>query len=423
MISSLLALAIFSSESAAPPKVELRGDFQSGFRLLRNGQPFFVNGIGYGGGGPAGGLEAARAMGANAFRTWGADQLPDVLPQAQRHGFHVLAGLWLGHERHGFSYNDPAQLNRQREEVRQAVLRWKDHPSIFAWGLGNEMEGFDGGAHPRIWRHIEELAQMVKRLDPNRPVVTVVAEINPEKVKAMNELAPSIDIIGINSYGGAGSVSRRWREFGGRRPYMLTEFGPVGQWELPKNEWGVNTEFTSTEKAEQYRRHYKGGVADDPKLALGGFAFLWGWKQEVTHTWYAMRLKTGETVASADVMSEFWTGKKPEHLSPVITRFEAEGPVQVKVGGEVRVRLEASDPDGDPLTYEWKLYDEAVELKSGGDEEERRATRPGALVSGGSNGAVFTTRGLTPANYRIFLVIRDGRGKAATANLPIRVLP
>jgi hypothetical protein len=45
-------------------------------------------------------------MGANSFRTWGADNLEAQLDEAHRLGLAVTVGIWLGHERHGFNYNN-----------------------------------------------------------------------------------------------------------------------------------------------------------------------------------------------------------------------------------------------------------------------------------------------------------------------------
>ena len=46
--------------------------------------------------------------------------------------------------------------------------------------------------------------------------MTVIAELGGEKVKNLHRLCPDIDIVGINSYGGAASVPQRYRKAGGR---------------------------------------------------------------------------------------------------------------------------------------------------------------------------------------------------------------
>ena len=77
-------------------------------QLIRAGQPYFVQG--------AGGhtnLAELAAAGGNSIRTWGTDGLDEILDEALRHGLTVTVGLWLGHERHGFDYQDQAAVVRR----------------------------------------------------------------------------------------------------------------------------------------------------------------------------------------------------------------------------------------------------------------------------------------------------------------------
>ena len=167
--------------------VRVVGDSTAGFQLLRDGKPFVIRG--------AGGLtrlDTLAACGCNAIRTWdaeSADQLEDgrsLLDRADDLGIGVTVGLWLGHERHGFDYGDAGQFTAQRQKVEEAVTRLKDHPAVLAWGLGNEMEGSRGpGDSPAIWREVEYIAQLIKRIDPNHPVMPIVANVNPAKLAAI----------------------------------------------------------------------------------------------------------------------------------------------------------------------------------------------------------------------------------------------
>ena len=91
------------------------------------------------------------------------------------------------------------------------------------------------GKNGAVWTAINSLSVMVHQLDPAHPTMTVVAEIGGDKVKNIHALCPEIDIIGINSYGGAVSLGERYRKLGGTKPYLLTEYGPAGIWEISKN--------------------------------------------------------------------------------------------------------------------------------------------------------------------------------------------
>ena len=70
-------------------------------QLLRNGTPYFING--------AGGqthLTQLVAAGGNSIRTWGTEGLDAILDAAHKNDLTVCVGLWLGHERHGFDYQN-----------------------------------------------------------------------------------------------------------------------------------------------------------------------------------------------------------------------------------------------------------------------------------------------------------------------------
>src|SRR5438128_2070126 len=77
---------------------------------------------------------------------------------------------------------------------------------------------------------INSLSTIVKELDPHHPTMTVIAEAGGDKIKNLHRLCPEIDIIGINSYGGAATLGERYKKAGGTKPYVLTEFGPLGIW-------------------------------------------------------------------------------------------------------------------------------------------------------------------------------------------------
>jgi hypothetical protein len=398
-----------------PPKVEVV-QTASGWELRRGGQPYFVKG-----GGGSVHLDRLAQMGGNSIRTWGdGPDIPALLDKAHAQGLTVCLGIWLGHERHGFDYTNKDQVSRQFEEAKRIIRKYRSHPAVLMWGIGNEMEGFDQGDNPNIWKAVNDIAKMAQEEDPNRPTITVIAEVGGKKVPSIHNLAPEIDIVGINTYGGAGNVIDRYKAAGGVKPVILTEFGPIGTWEAPKTPWGVAIEPTSTEKGRQYRTHYEKAVDAHPGLTLGSYAFIWGWKQEVTATWFGMLLKDGSTLAAAEEMSAKWKGRKPSNLVPVIESIELGGPAVVAPNGEVTVTVKASDPDKDSLNFEWVLKTEATVLGQGGDAEPEQKIMPEALVKGNGPKGVFRAPA-EEAGYRIFLTIRDGKGGAATANIPIMV--
>lgn len=412
----LIAITVLlpSVVSAEAVPVELRHTDQ-GWQLFRGGQPYFIRGAG----GDAS-LQQLAAAGANSIRTWGADDIDARLDEAHALGLSVTVGIWLGHERHGFDYNDPAQVNEQLEKARQTVLRYKDHPAVLLWGLGNEMEGFDAGDDPAIWTAVNDIAAMVKKLDPAHPTMTVTAEIGGGRIKSLHERSPAIDIHGINSYGGAPSLPARLLEGGATKPYVITEFGPPGAWEIPKNEWGAVIEPTSTEKSAFYRNSYQQGVLDAPGVALGSYAFTWGSKMEATATWFGMFLADGARLGAVDVMTELWSGTRPVNLAPTVEPLHIEGPSQIDPGDDVQLRAVVKDPEGDPIRVRWVLRPESGDYMTGGDFRPNLPEIAGSVEEGTTTGAKLRMPD-EPGAYRFFLYAYDDAGNAATANVPLLV--
>lgn len=60
------------------------------------------------------------------------------------------------------------------------------------------------------------------------------------------------------------------------KPFAITEYGPIGQWEMPNTAWGREIEEPSAMKASGLYERIQAGIINDPTgLCLGGYAFLW----------------------------------------------------------------------------------------------------------------------------------------------------
>ncbi len=82
---------------------------------------------------------------------------------------------------------------------------------------------------------------------------------------------------------------------------MVTEFGPLGHWEVPHTEWGQPIkEPIAVKSASLAKRMQQGLELNLTGLNIGAFAFEWGQKQERTPTWYGMFNKDGKANARID---------------------------------------------------------------------------------------------------------------------------
>ncbi len=424
----LISLIVFTAtlcagQLLAASNVEIKETAPHQFELLVDGKPFFANGVG-----GYNNLPMLKKMGGNCFRTWGIESLEEridgkpLLDYAHDLGLMVVVGIWLGHERHGFDYSDQKQLRKQRNDVEAAVRKYKDHPAILMWGLGNEMEGpISDGSEVRIWKELNRLAKIVKDEDPNHPVMTVIAGIGGEKVKNIIKYYPEIDVLGVNAYASAPGVGGGLVEQGWKKPFMLTEFGPSGHWEVGHTSWGAPIEPTSREKAASYFATQKRVIEDGQGMCLGTFAFLWSHKQETTSTWYGMFLPSGEKLGTVDAMSYAWNGEFPSNRSPkLISLSSPADQKRVKRNSMQTAQVDVQDAEGDPLDIQWIVTAESTDRQTGGDHEATPPSFPELVARNGGERVEFRAPSKSGA-YRLFVYIRDNAGGAATANFPFYV--
>ena len=407
-----------SCHAQSPSKVKLEGNADSGFKLIRNGKPFIIQGVG-----GEQHLDVLAGVGGNSIRTWGiSDQTGKLLDTAYKNGITVTVGIWLGHERHGFDYTDPSDLKKQRAAMIDAVRKYKDHPALLCWGLGNEMEGpTDEGSNPNIWKELNQLARGIKKLDPNHPVMTVVANINPAKVKAIQTYAPEIDILGVNAYAGAGGIGRNLIALNWKKPYCISEFGLPGPWEVSHTDWNAPIEPTSREKAAYYYVAQQ-EIMEDTRQCLGTYAFFWGDKQEATASWFGMLLPSGEKLITVDSISRAWTGQWPTNRAPLLKGNDIPFAFKhVEANKQFDISVNYSDPDGDPLTYQWEVYEESTDRRIGGEKEQKPDAIASAIVTTGSNGTATIRTPSQKGAYRIFVTVKDGKGSGAIDNWPFFV--
>ena len=425
-ISILLVISVLTQKTNADiSQVSVSKDSRGAWILQRDGQPFAIQGVG-----GSGSLKLAKEAGANSLRTWGIEQLEakdvdgrTLLQRAEEHGLTLCVGIWVKHERHGFKYDDEKLLQQQREEVRAAVRKYKNHPSVLIWGLGNEMESYVGTENAvRVWKELNELAKIIKEEDPHHPVMTVIAGADTGKIQEIMKYYPSIDILGINAYLGAGGAGGTLKGLGWKKPFIMAEYGPVGHWQTPKSDWGAAIEPTGNEKAANYYATLSTLMENKEGLCLGSYAFLWGNKQETTSTWYGMLLSSGEKLPPVDALVRGWSGKWPTNRCPKLESIEC--PLILKKGkpGEkIKASAKVKDADGDSLQFEWTLMAESKDLRGGGDEESVPASFPKCIKVGTEGSDLTLTLPDKKGAYRLFLVVRDGRGAATTANFPFGV--
>lgn len=392
--------------SSARVSIAKEGD---AFKIMRDGKPYFIKGAG-----GDGDRKLLVSLGGNTIRTWGADDLGKVLDEAQSQGLTVVAGIWLGHREY-FSYQDAKKVQDQFEMCKKIVQKHKDHPALLMWAFGNEAEG--DGKDPDVYKAIEALAAMSHKEDPNHPAITVIAEIGDNKLESIQKYCPSLDAVGVNSYGGGPSLPERYKKVGFQKPYMLTEFGPPGPWEAEKTAWAAAREMTSTAKAQWTAKSYKANVIDNKNLCLGSFAFLWGHKTEGTPTWFGMMLEDGSRLAAVDTIAALWADKPVKIECPTLSEITIDGSGELEPGKTITATVTADSPQ---TNVEWQLIRELHKSTEDPNQAVKAEVIEGAVKGKGSK--VTVTMPTKGGALRLMATARNAHG-AATSNIPLMARP
>ncbi|MFP4277202.1 MAG: glycoside hydrolase family 2 TIM barrel-domain containing protein [Wenzhouxiangella sp.] len=418
----LISLAgVAQMAQADPVPVEVVGS-ESGYQLLRGGEPYSVRGAGM----VDDDLERFVARGGNSIRTWTTrsedTDMPALLDRADELGVTVALTLPMQPERYGFDYDDEAAVAAQLEMLRNEVLRYRDHPAVLMWIIGNELN--HSYTNPRVWDAVNDVARMIKELDPHHPATTAIAGIRDEDILEILVRAPALDFISFQAYGRIFELRETLARLEFEQPFMITEWGTIGWWEMEKTSWGAPVELNSSEKADVFLRAYQDIMLPLADQLLGTYAFFWGQKQERTPTWFGVLTMDGAQTEAADVLEYIWTGQWPAHRVARVEQLRLDGKsardnVIVQAGRDYPVHFEVSGADERALTYRWEIKPESDATQVGGDYEAYIPSLDRAQVSGNlASGQLLVAE---PGAYRLFAYAEDDHGRVAHANIPLLV--
>ena len=146
-------------------------------------------------------------MGANAVRFAHYQHAPEWFDLADRHGMLVWSEIPFVHQAN-FTLDEPtpALVANARQQLMEAIRQNYNHPSVFTWSVGNEvnignfLHDRKSGKSLGLLRDLHELA---KSEDPSRfTVFADCCETPPMRIPNAEPLAGTTDLIGYNRYYG-----------------------------------------------------------------------------------------------------------------------------------------------------------------------------------------------------------------------------
>ena len=410
-----------SQVSSAANKVELAGG-PGNWELMVNGKEFFIKGLCWG-------VKLdkdnedyyfglVKDLGANTVRVWGiGSETQDLMDTLAKHGVMIDLGIWLQQNGWVNYAKDDQYKEKTLKEIEENVLKFKDHPALLMWNIGNEVIFTLKTEEEKIAyaKYLEQVCQRVHQLDPDHPITNASAWAFA--FPYFKKYTPSLDIYGTNCYG-AGSVLSIVKELDKLnidRPYLVTEFGNTGDWEAPKDGNGQAIDMPDTEKAQAYSEIWQKSILPDKdKNCIGGFVFIFADNQaapsDTGGVWYNL-LMDGKKRASYWAVREAFTGQKAENLPPKIEKFTIGKASGLQPGEKITVQVTASSQQGSELSCEFKI--------SGLPESGNHVVKLESLKRAENTFVIKAP--LKEGVYKIYAYVADNNGNLAIQGKSISV--
>jgi cellulose synthase (UDP-forming) len=404
------------------------------YYLEVNGEEFFIKGIAYN---PChdwrdGNIPLSRKklmkdfkliqeMGANTIRRYNPGLYDrNILNIAEETGLKVIYGFYFAPDVDYFS--DTIKVNKYIDETLEYVEKYKDYPSVLAWGIGNETWGLLKHHFQKPYltqvrnsyvEMLERIALEIKKRDSGKAVITCSEhswQLAGELV-AMQE-APSIDIIGINSYYNEqiSTLLDLNIKYNPGRPYLISEFGPRGYWnrDYTAFENDCFKEDNDFQKAKWYEYQWKNYIAKNKGFNIGGVAYSWSDRQEGSITLYGVTDMKDRKKQSYYSLKTIWTNKK---YKTVLFDLEITGPYNnLQPNKEYTFSFKGKFTSKPNLKYEWVLV-----------KEKNFKKTPQYLNVDEASSKVKITLPDKNEKYRLHLFVSDKKGNVISASKPVFV--
>ncbi|KUL59968.1 hypothetical protein ADL28_17070 [Streptomyces violaceusniger] len=403
---------------------------QGDWRLTVDGQPYQIKGLTWG---PAIAdadryLPDLRSMGVNTLRTWGTDATSKpLLDSAAANGIKVIAGFWLqpgGGPGSGGCVNyrtDTAYKDQMLAEFPTWVATYKDHPGVLMWNVGNEsvlgLQNCYSGEELERQRDayttfVNDIAKKIHGVDPDHPVTSTDAWTGAWPYYQRN--APDLDLYAVNSYNAVCDIKATWEQGGYTKPYIVTETGPAGEWEVPDDANGVPEEPTDQAKAAGYTKAWN-CVTGHRGVALGATMFHYGTEDDFGGVWFNLLPAGQKRLSYYAVKKAYGADTSHDNTPPVISSLAVDGdPAKVEAGRDLTLTVKATDPDGDALSYQ--VLGSSMYL----DKDKKLTPLPATDLGGGRLRATAPDR---PGVWKVYAKATDGKGNVGIETRSIRVVP
>jgi hypothetical protein len=402
---------------------------KEGFHLYRNGEPFYIQGVG-----GNMNLEFLAEIGGNTIRVYDTLNLGSILNEAHKNNLAVIADIPIPPYNKTYNYYSNEIKNRALiNNIQILINKHKNHPALLMWNLGNETN------YPLVLRKndfikvFNEILSVIKAEDPNHPVSTTLPGVIRKSATSIYIHSPQLDILSFNIFGNINDYNSKLNQLYylfGSRPHYMGELGPDGPWGPKFTAWNAPIEPTSTNKVEQIQRRFNLIQQNVRGECLGSLFFYWGFKLERTYTWFSLFKENYKSEVIREI-DRLWN--RPYEKSDLIgleyILIEGKSTYDniIYPPNELKQSEVKFINDYDTGRIEWVIYPEAwpwswsVNHISGSYTIFNPEKTINSFVNFEGNTASF----ITPEEegpYRLFAYVYDENGYYATANIPFYIL-
>jgi hypothetical protein len=207
-------------------------------------------------------------------------------------------------------------------------------------------------------------------------------------------------------------VKQTWIDGGYTKPYIITETGPAGEWEVANDANGVPAEPTDQAKAAGYTNAWN-CITGHHGVALGATLFHYGIEQDFGGVWFNL-VPGGLKRLSYYAVRQAYGGSAPASTPPVISNMAVANAANVAAGQPFDVTASVQDPQNDPISYTIKVSGKYAT----GDQ-----TLTNAAFTQTGNGSFRVTAPQQLGVWKVYIFAQDGKGNVGIETRSFRVVP
>jgi len=203
-------------------------------------------------------VEIMKSMGCNAIRSSHNTPAPELLDLCDEMGLLVFNEVFDKYDAKA-GILDTTDFERfAHRNIRNFIVRDRNHPSIFLWSVGNEIGDVQWNIDKGFWR-LQTMLNYVEKYDPTRPTTLVCDNLESAKLR-------HFDYYDVHSWN-YGRRYRLARQLEPNKSVIISESASTvstrGFYELPLPE--LKTDFTNSLHVSSYDLNapYWAEIADD----------------------------------------------------------------------------------------------------------------------------------------------------------------